>query len=209
MIAKRALLIFLAIMATGALGASAAPILDQSNLGGGSLRDDIYGGRQLAQTFTVGIPGPLDSIVLDLRYDHNPPTKDLTVEIRSTTGGLPDGPAGSFASVQFDTSVLTDTFALYSIDFSGFYLPFAVGDQLAIVLSSEEEDWLYAVSWRDGYDDPYPGGKKYNDLGTGTTWHTSDYDAYFQTYVIPAPGPVLLGGIGVGLVSWLRRRRML
>lgn len=107
MIVKRALTIFLVIMATGAIGASASPILDQSNIGGGSLRDDICLNRQLAQTFTVGIAGILDSIVLDLNHDEEPPTKNLTVEIRSTTGGLPDGPAGSFAAVEFDTSVLT------------------------------------------------------------------------------------------------------
>jgi hypothetical protein len=195
-------------MASVSIDAFALPTLDQSHIGGGTLRSSIYGNRQDAQTFTVGIAGILDSIVLDLRYEDVIPIYDITVELRSTTAGLPDWSDQALASVQFDTSVLTPEFTLYPIDFSSFSLPFAVGDQLAIVLTSEEETGQ-AGEWRGASNDPYPGGKWYHDEGTGTTWYTKDSDGYFQTYVIPAPGAILLGSIGVGLVGWLRRRRTL
>ncbi len=208
MVVKRVIPIFLVIMAIGALDTFASPTLDQSHIGGGAMRDGIYINHQKAQTFTVGIAGILDSVVLDLNYEEEVPIYDITVEIRTTTSGLPDGPASAVGSVQFDTSVLTATFALYSVDFSSLSIPLSMGDQLAIVLTSEDDNG-HNASWRGANNNPYPGGKEYFDYMAGAGWETKDYDAYFQTYVEPSviPAPAALHLVVIGFSYFVLQRR--
>ena len=51
----------------------------------------------------------------------------------------------------------------------------------------------------------------YSQFGLQNGWQSSDgFEEWgVRTVVIPAPGAILLGSIGVGLVGWLRRRRTL
>ena len=74
-------------------------------------------------------------------------------------------------------------------------------------------EWLGVVFTHNGTFDQVITGLNNNDIiigihvgGFGT--EEQDYSEKFTT-VIPTPGAVLLGSIGVGLVGWLRRRRVL
>jgi hypothetical protein len=146
------------------------------------------------QVFTAGLTGGLDQVDLSLNKVGTPSSSVITVQIRSTSAGLPGGNSAVLATAFAPSAGLTDaqTFVPISIVPA---VPVTAGTQYAIV-AFNPGSVAGAYGWgMSPTDAAYTGGDGYNDntdpLPPNETWNPLGNDLAFKTYVVPAaPAPV-------------------
>ena len=124
--------------------------------------------------------------------------------------GILDIEIGGFTPGSFDLLDITGTADLTggNINFS-----FLSGYDIASEISPHQSMSLMFLEADLGINN-FASGINYDFLGTPSGFQYDVFKQgnglYFQaTNTIPAPGAILLGSIGIGLVGWLRRRRIL
>lgn len=170
----------------------------------------------LAQSFTVGLSGVLDSVSLNVLKLAGT-TGDLTVEIRSVTGGTPDPFSGSALASATISNGDIDVFGAQPYAFSNIHVDFSSaniavtsGDILAFALLSPFGE---GFGVQTDYLGAYAGGNRFSQIGDGTAWfnNTPNADLTFSTYVDVSPVPVpaavwLFGTALLGLIGISKRR---
>lgn len=172
----------------------------------------IIGGYPPAiQTFTVGVQGQLTFVEVDLqRLDS--PVGAITIEIRSTVGGVPTDQVLASATIQAASIPSTHSYNFLNLieaDLRTAGLFVSPGEILAIGVGGSFSTYKWFSSDAPGYS----GGSRYSASSAGppVQWLLNPDDDYiFRTFVdpgasVPEPSECLLLATGLALLGGTRR----
>lgn len=136
-----------------------AQTIDQEHLAAGSSASRaLWTNADEAQAFTVGIAGNLSEIQVLLAKPATGVPRDVTWQIRTTSGGAPTSTVLGSGVIQYGDLSVGTTFAVEAVVPP---VPVQVGDVLCIVLLPTAVFPEQSLSWVGRYPNPYPGGRGY------------------------------------------------
>lgn len=198
-----------------------AAVIDQAydaQAAGSYMAINVQVTQQVAQTFTVGIAGKLVGVDLQVgRWDFDPPTGDLLVDIRPTVDGAPvadDSLALAMVAVPATKIPLSGqvwaTGAFTYVDLNGFSISVARGEVLAIALRTTSSTAFYGwVDQAAPLGPTYPGGAQYARRFSPEWGEDVGWDAGFRAHV-PEPAALILvfTGLAAAALGTQRHRRV-
>ena len=170
--------------------------------------DDKAGGTQvmLNDYVSVGVASITEitgagALFARYPYSSQSPPNEIGTGGSYDIGGVPGAPMGWDGTIQIDLTLPASMVGIGILNSSGGSETLSVYDSIGSLLESHQVAAgtnVYPVITRGIYD--------ISRLEISGDFFAID-DLQFNA--IPAPGAILLGSIGVGLVGWLRRKRTL
>jgi hypothetical protein len=177
-----------------------------------------YPGDYMAQTFTARNSGQLTSIGLQISQPHPPyPINPLRLQLTRTNAAGEPVVSNVLAAYNISPSVVTHDVGglpMIDVDLRSQHVQVQAGEQLAIVLSSNDVHY----DWSTSFNDSIAGGRfyVYSPKTFGDRWFyqwwrtdpTRSWDAGYRITIdaVPEPTSIMLAALAVLATIGLRHR---